>query len=427
MQIEIGNSYSQVTGATPEQLRDLRKRMSYRVTGAEAYYARANPIRYLMTPKGVFPTGLLHLLDDLAIPRNDIRRIPRATSKLFTLGKHPTPYPEQLEAVEAAVSATNGGRGVLSLCTAFGKTLTMALLVNRLQLKTLIVVPNLTLKHQLTETFRGYFGSLKNITIENIDSPALAKASGYDVLIVDESHHVAAHTYHKLNKMAWAGIYHRYFFTATPYRNKPEEMMLFEALAGRVIYELGYLQARDLGYVASIEAYYVDLPKRPVEGYSWAAVYSELVVRNEARNQVILDLLTRLRGACTLCLVREVAHGKWFEDRGYTFVKGENDDNEHTIACFNNTEIGQLVATTGVFGEGVDSRPCEYVIIAGLGKAKGSFMQAVGRAVRKYPGKESAKVIIFRDASQKWPLAHFRAQVKILKEDYGVTPIKLDL
>ena len=53
-------------------------------------------------------------------------------------------------------------------------------------------------------------------------------------------------------------------------------------------------------------------------------------------------------------------------------------DGIHTRVCFlefNMGEIKTLIGTTGVVGEGVDTRPTEYVIIAGLGKSKPAFMQ----------------------------------------------------
>lgn len=432
MRLIIGNSFCKLEGFTSEGLKPLRSLLSYRITGSAAYYAQHNPIRHLMTAKGQFPTGLLSRVYEYFSRNNlhgqielvDSRRVPEASKALFTMSNYPTPYPEQEAACIAAIALK---RGIVSACTGGGKSLMMALLINKLQLRTLVVVPNLTLKRQLKEVFTGYFGSLGNITIENIDSKALTTAKDYDVLIIDEAHHVSASTYQQLNKTAWQGIYHRYHFTATPFRNNPDENLLFEALAGDLAYSLPYKTAVAKGYVALVEAYYVDLPKRPVEGYTWAEVYGELVVRNEERNLVILDLLDKLKGKSTLCLVKEIAHGARFEAEDYTFVKGENEDNEATIADFNSERIKTLIATTGCLGEGADTKPAEYVIITGLGKAKGAFMQQVGRALRAYKGKESAKVIIFRDSSHKWTLAHFNAQKKILKDEFGIVPIKLSL
>jgi superfamily II DNA or RNA helicase len=126
--------------------------------------------------------------------------------------------------------------------------------------------------------------------------------------------------------------------------------------------------------------------------------------------------------------VKEVKHGYAIQEIfNAPFANGQDDITRAYIGAFNKGEVKGLIGTTGILGEGVDTKPCEYVIIAGLGKAKSAFMQQIGRAVRTYPGKESAKIILFRDASHRFTLRHYRAQAKILKEEYGVTPIKLEL
>jgi superfamily II DNA or RNA helicase len=247
---------------------------------------------------------------------------------------------------------------------------------------------------------------------------------------LDEAHHAAAKTYRQLNKTAWAGIYHRFYLTATPFRTQPEESILFESIAGQVIYELTYASAVAQGLIVPVEAYYIEVPKVKNDYYTWAEVYSNLVVKNDIRNEMIALTLARLNAAnlSTLCLVKEVAHGAKIEAlTALAFANGKDDDTRSYIKDFNSGEIKSLIGTEGLLGEGVDSRPCEYVIVAGLGKARGAFMQKVGRAVRTYPGKDSAKVIIIKDLSHRFTARHFREQCKILKEYYGITPTKLDL
>lgn len=434
--LEINNSTSKISGFTNQQLSELKTLLSYDIDQQAAYFSSSfrSTKRYLIDTKGNFPTGLLYLVENYiesiistlpAYRRTDKREEP-APRINYNLKLGLTPYPEQVDAVIACISSH---RGTVSAVTGFGKSVTMALLVNALAVKTLIVVPNLGLKQQLKDSFTRYFGNLNNITIENIDSPTLHEHGDYDCLIIDEAHHSAAKTYRTLNKKMWNGIYFRFFFTATAFRSRDEEQILFESVAGLIIYQIGYKEAAAKGYVVPVEAYYIDLPKSSTIGYTWAQVYSDLVVNNKLRNSVIQKLIQNLNAAKTptLCLVKEIAHGHYLHDPVYSsFVKGENDDNKHTIDAFNNTKKTTLIGTTGVLGEGVDTRPAEYIIIAGLGKSKNQFMQQVGRGLRVYPGKESCKIILFRDTSHNWTLAHFKAQAKILKDEYGVTPIKLD-
>lgn len=347
------------------------------------------------------------------------------------------PYQEQLEAAKIAAKA---GRGVICMPTGFGKSVTMALLINEMQLKTLVVVPNLELKKQLRESFTRFFGDLSNITIENIGSPALKTATDYDCLIIDEAHHAAAKTYRDLNKNQWKGIYYRFFFTATPFRSRDDEQLLYESVCGQVIYRVEHSVAVDKGYIVPIEAYYYELPTIKPKGnqFNWHSMYSELVVNNEFRNKLIADVIVNLEswGLSTLCLVKEIKHGEELkrltglthkDNKEVAFASGVEENTRILILEFTLRERNALIGTTGVLGEGVDTKPAEYIIIAGLGKSKNAFMQQVGRGFRRYEGKESCKVLLFKDKSHKWTLDHFKKQCKYLKDEYGVVPTKLEL
>ncbi len=432
--LTINNSYSNIAGLTAEQFKRVKKLLSYTVdTG---YYAgRAFPrTKYLIDSKGNFPSGLIrrvinHLQDNkLPYSINVPPARPRLPVDHKTDFGNIKPYSQQLAAI-SKISTTHH-RGIISMPTGSGKSLVMALIVARLNVRTLIVVPNLELKKQLIGSFKAIFEDMSNITIENIDSSALKSAKDYDCLIIDEAHHAAAKTYQNLNKRAWGGIFYRFFLSATPFRNSADENLLFEGIAGEVIYQLRHAEAVKEKLIVPIEAYYIEIPKQNTSAKTWQQVYSQLIVNNTIRNAIIADLMTNLHtaGAKTLTLVKEIAHGNRLSVlTEAAFANGQDEDTRGLIEAFNGAKISTLIGTTGIIGEGVDTKPCEYVIIAGLGKAKSAFMQQVGRAVRTYPGKQSAKVIIFLDKSHKFTVRHFNAQKKILAEEYGIIPIKLDL
>jgi superfamily II DNA or RNA helicase len=437
MKLAINNSASSVSDFTQEQFRVLKNVLSYSISDNAAFYGglKYGNKRYLLDKKGNFPTGLLPLVlktaktHKWALTQHDLRQVPEACPKLFNLSLGLTPYPEQIEAVEAFEKAH---RGTISMPTGTGKSVTMALLINAINVPTLVVVPTLGLKQQLTQTFTHLFGNMNNITVENIDSPNLEKPHKYGMLIIDEAHHVAAATYRRLNQKVWTNIYYRAYFTATPFRSRDEEQLLMESVAGQVIYELDYQTSVDKGYIAPVEAYYIELPKRNVEGYTWAQVYKELVTNNKPRNDLIASLLDRLemKRTSTLCLVKEIAHGTALAkatDHNPAFANGIDAMSRQYILEFCLQERNVLIGTTGVLGEGVDTKPAEYVIIAGLGKSRPQFMQQVGRGVRTYKGKESCKVILIKDPSHKWTLTHFKAQCKVLLDEYGIKPIKLEI
>ncbi len=437
--LTINNSYSRLAGLSSLQMKSLKPILSYEANPNAAFFSGSprSTRRYLIDKYGNFPSGLLPLvrewakdLDDYS--ERDLRRLPASTVEFNPQWPSPL-YPEQLDAV---IACTDAHRGTVSAVTAFGKSMTMAGLITYLGVKTLIVVPNLTLKRQLSDTLTKLFGNLNNITIENIDSPTLNTPGDYDCLIIDEAHHVASKTYRNLNKKVWNGVYHRFFFTATAFRNRDEEQLLFESVAGQVVYRIDYKQAVAKHYVTPVTAYYVDLPNTSTEAFTYAEVYSSLVVHNSKRNEIIAGILESLhrQNISTLCLTKEIAHGENINKKlseqfklHVPFIQGANEDNANILASFNDRLTPVVMGTTAVLGEGTDSRPAEYGVIAGLGKSKPQFMQQIGRLLRRYPGKDTAKVILFRDRSHKYLVKHYNAQKKILLDEYGVVPIKLEI
>ncbi len=440
LKLRIDNSVCKLEGLTPTQLKELKALLSYTADPQAAYFAQAyNTRRYLISQRGEFPTGLLYLVEgylkrfkfaEADIRVQDVRKVPTQLlgANRFELKLPYTPYPEQ---IVAAVAAVNHCRGIITAPTGLGKSVIAALIVEALQVPTLIVVPSLELKRQLRADLKSSFGSLRNITVENVDALDPNEVDEtHKCVIIDEFHHSGAKSYRALNKKAWKNIYYKLGLTATPFRSQDHERLLLESVLSRVIYKVDHAKAVELGRIVPIEAYYVDLPKRNVEGYTWAQVYKELVTDNDERNSIVASFLASLAagGKSTLCLVKEIKHGEALADlTGVAFANGQEELTRQLILEFNLNERKGLIGTTGILGEGVDSRPCEYVIIAGLGRSKNAFMQQIGRGFRVYPGKESCKIIIFRDESHKFTLNHFKAQVKILKDEYGVRPVRLEL
>lgn len=435
--LTINNSDSQVIGLDAIKLKELREILVYTTPAQANYFSNSfrSPKRYLMDVKGRFPSGLLGYVQDYlkgyAFQCNDLRIKPNEQEGLFKLNLNHVPYPEQEEAAKTAV---DNSRGIISAPTGSGKSTIIALIIDKLQVPTLVVVPSLELKRQLSESLSLAFGSTKvgkgkSIWVENVDALDTAKiVEGYDAIIIDEFHHSGAKTYRTLNKKAWSKIFYRFGLTATPFRSQEDERLLLESVLSEVIYKIQYQDSVDNGRIVPMEAYYYEVPKTEIKSTSWPQVYSQLVVNNDERNALIRRLLLKLHAnkVSTLCLVKEIRHGEILGSNGaFKFVSGQNDE-RHLIELFSKGTQKTLVGTTGVIGEGIDTKACEYVIIAGLGKSKNAFIQQIGRGFRRYPGKESCKIILFLDKSHKFTIRHFKAQVKYLKEEFGIAPVRLE-
>lgn len=431
--LTINNSISTISGMSPSVEKQVIELLSYSEDSNAAFFRGGYGPRKvsLISKKGDFPTGLLSKVT-LFLYDNNINyiirdmRIKPAHKTPYTISPFIIPYPHQDLAANLGVQEH---QACISMPTGSGKSLVIALIAARLGVRTLVVVPTLEIKVQLTEILKRSIVGKYDITVENIGSPKLKKMTDYDCLIIDEAHHAASKTYRRLNKTAWAGIYYRFFLTATPFRSNDNENILFQSIAGEVAYQLDYKTAVDSKYIVPIKGYYIEIPNKLTDGYTWQQVYRDLVVNNTKRNEILANLCLFLmhRGKATLCLVKEIKHGEILSDMtGIPFVNGQ-DSAATSITEFNNGTITALIGTEGILGEGVDTKPCEYVIIAGLGKAKSAFMQKVGRCLRNHEGKESGKVVLIKDKSHRFTKRHFDAQKKILLDEYGVSAVPLTL
>jgi superfamily II DNA or RNA helicase len=437
--LTIDNSTCRIEGLPRRRSAELKKLLSYATDPKAAFFSKSSwrGKQSLLSKRGSFPTGLLYIVDAFLarfkkakIQRHDIRvrPVPRSAITRASLGHRPRP--EQIDAAEAC---RRFGRGIVCAPTGTGKSDIAALIISAIKVPTLIVVPTLGLKAQTIANLSKAFDKeeMTYITVENVDAlnPNIIDTKHHCV-IIDEFHHSGAKSYRKLNRKAWKNIYYKFGLTATPFRTQDNERLLLESVLSKVIYNLPYQTAVKKGYIVPIEAYYVEIPKQKTDAFTYGEVYSELVVRNAKRNMMIATILNSLdlSGKSTLCLVKEIHHGDLLKQMtGIYFANGIDKDSRIKILEFSLNERKILIGTEGVLGEGIDTKPAEWIIIAGLGKSKGAFMQKCGRGFRRYGEKESCKVILIKDKSHKFLLRHFNSQCRVLKDEYGVAPVKLEI
>jgi superfamily II DNA or RNA helicase len=76
--------------------------------------------------------------------------------------------------------------------------------------------------------------------------------------------------------------------------------------------------------------------------------------------------------------------------------KVNSEDRKQILEDFRAGELDCLVATS-LADEGLDLPILDAVILAGSGMSKVKAMQRIGRAIRKFPGKEKAYIVDFMD------------------------------
>jgi superfamily II DNA or RNA helicase len=156
------------------------------------------------------------------------------------------PRAYQAEALDSWLGAA--GRGTVILPTGAGKTMLAMMAIDRLKLRTLIVVPTIELLHQwrsvaierlgLAPDKVGVVGDgrreLRPITVITYASASMPEApiGGFGLLVCDEAHHLPAPGHRVIADRS--GAPYRLGLTATPERGDGQEEMLYSLIGGPV-------------------------------------------------------------------------------------------------------------------------------------------------------------------------------------------------
>lgn len=467
--IAIGNGESQIIGLTKEGYQGLKKALGYTVNNGRMKFGfkivngrrvktrvPMREFKSLLDRKGRFPTGLLSraaaFLDKKKIDCtfDDTRVVPslHSLAEAFEVQKDDfVPLQWQVDAAKAALDAY---RGILAAPTGTGKSYLACMILLAFGVKSFICVPSLGLKGQLTDSINDLFGPMTAgplvrgkavfpVTVENVDAlKPTHDLSGVDLLLIDEYHHSAATTYRKLSVTLWKDIYWRFGLTATPFRSRSEEGILMASIVSDIAYRLTYEDAVRQGLIVPMRVFYVEAPKpdgKMKTHTNYHNAYQDLVVNNANAHKLVAGLAEKLyaKQDSSLVLCRQIDHGlavqKILDDNGIEvpFAEGTSDLKDHDIRNFCMQNEWVLIGTVGVLGEGVDTKPAVWVIIAGAGKAKVQLMQNLGRIFRTYPGKTMGYAIILKYSGNKWLENHFNETVKTVWEEYGLRVERLPM
>lgn len=205
-----------------------------------------------------------------------------------------TPRPYQQEALDAWLAAE--GRGVVVLPTGAGKTVLALMAVERLKLRTLVVVPTIELLYQWRDALIERLGVAKSkvgivgdgrkehrpVTIITYASAAMpnAQIGGTGLLICDEAHHLPSPSYSTIADRC--GAPYRLGLTATPDRSDGAEGLLYKLL-GPLAYSRKPEELSAAGHLAKYKEkrIYVDLG--PEEALRYGVLMTEwkwFVARN---------------------------------------------------------------------------------------------------------------------------------------------------
>lgn len=224
----------------------------------------------------------------------------------------------------------------------------------------------------------------------------------FDVVIVDESHHLS----HKgciydliLSRMHKTQT--RFGLTATEPLSE-EAILMCEGLLGPVIGEFSLADAQEKGRISKIKIKLVNSP-RPLKSYTltkYVDIYEAVIVNNQERNKIIAQTMTALNkeGKTCICYIREIEHGqniiKELRNTPTKFVKGSVTGNlRETIRKDLQEKKLMNVVASSAWTEGVNIPSINAIIIAGGGKSEIELLQKIGRGLRRDTDKEEVLII----------------------------------
>ena len=336
----------------------------------------------------------------------------------------------QEEALNSVIKDFQGGvhHQLIVLPTASGKTFVMAAIAKHFNKRVLLVAHREELLQQAEEKFKLYWPEVDigickaerkefdhQIVIGSVQTCCRPnclkqlKKNGFDILLIDETHHASADTYQKIiTELGFGDKTEKLLIgvTATPMRSDKKQLgdffdkMVYSKTAGDLI-QAGYLSLISGRRILTS----FNLNKVRTRMGDFAVNELASVVNTKDRNKFIVEKFIEhcpTRKAIAFCV--DVKHcqdlAQVFNTQNITTepVWGTMDKKprKEVLGDFSAGKI-QVVTSCGVLTEGFDEPSIQAIVMARPTKSKGLYIQMAGRGLRKYPGKDDCLVLDFTD------------------------------
>lgn len=455
--IIVGNTKCKVVGLTdPKIIKELDTQMSYTIQGFNFMnrYNNWDGRHRLFTKNHYFPIGLLSMAKSILEKHKCSYQIkdnrePIVYGTPLTISPKSKFSPRDYQTDVVNLAWQQGG-GIIKMATGAGKSLVIAMLAAKYNIKTVIYVIGIELLYQMRDTIQKAYPKLKvgvvgdgncdiqNITIATIWSAANAfgeKADildsdltpfskqkdkesvanknkikdmirGAELIIVDECQYCGSATVQLLHRESISAK-HRFLLSASPWREAGDDILI-ESVGGPKIYDLPASKLIDQGWLVPPKIYFLNVPAKKQLGNTYLEVYKNFVVYNDERNDLIVKAAKKLitEGRKVLILVTQVSHGKRLlslleKDLRACSLDGTNKS-EARLQAIQDMENGNLdvLVASKIFDQGIDIPSLDALILAGSGKSSGRALQRIGRVIRKGKdgsNKKDAIVVDFLD------------------------------
>jgi superfamily II DNA or RNA helicase len=371
------------------------------------------------------------------------------------------PYEVRDFQYEGLKHALKGKRTTLLSATGSGKSLIIYLIANFLKemgIKTLIIVPTVSLVNQLVSDFEEYAEDYHFDTDKDChkifsgqdkesDKPIIVSTwqslqklpkdyfEQYGAVIGDEVHQYDAVVCNRIIRCCTnASI--RIGTTGTLNESKVHELSI-KALFGPIRSISNTRELMDKGILADLEVKALILKHDPAFFKQLSVMKYQDEINYIVQNKVRNDFISKLAGKCTgntLVLFNYVEkHGKPLHE----MMKKECKNKEvHLVYGGTDADMREqvrklvekknniiIVASYGVFSTGVNAVNLNNVIFASPTKSKIRVLQSIGRGLRKGEEKESCKLYDIADdltggkKTKNHTLKHFHKRFELYQQE----------
>lgn len=326
-------------------------------------------------------------------------------------------------------------RGVLVSPTGTGKT-TLALGIASCfpNKKILYMCHTKTLVTQTSEEFERYGFNVTrvmetskdqsgNIVVATRQSLINMELKKYDVVMVDEVHHISDENCSYGEILQKIDTPFRFGFTATFDEVKLQARLAIEGNIGQVIGELTMEKAQKMGILAKPKLHIIKVPRQFIESRKYDDVYNEAVVYSRTRNRLIANTVRGYvkENKIVMIYVTKIDHGKEIQriakhifQIDIPMIQGETGSaqREKTKKALLDKRLKCVIATV-VWKEGLNIPTLDVIINASGGKEDLQIMQLIGRGLRLSEGKTEMILVDFFDDSSYYLIKHFGNRISL--------------
>lgn len=354
----------------------------------------------------VIPAGLWYLPEKLII-NTKTDKIPT----FYLDGLRPYQKESLTELFSLEVS-----RATIVLGTGLGKTLlaiNIAVAAQRNNKRTIIIEPTDHLIEQTVSEINKY---TQNVTgksstrkykfgcdiVVSTPQSAMGIISQFDVVIVDESHHLGAPTWLSLMSAAEKAT-HVYNLTATPFRTDGMDLAI-HAFGGPVIYERDVKWGIDNGWLSKPDVYSIEIQPFKRDGTQITVsdnalsttAYKKLVGHVSVLKYLKRQLLSaNNRNKKIIILFKTLSVAEKFQKycASELFFSVACDKYKGPLEKFKSGETNILVATDKLVSEGLNVPSVDVLFNVLQNSSEITTWQSIGRALRKTEGKSTACIV----------------------------------